>query len=257
MAGRAVTNRDLSKKAQEIAPELGLPDTFKASPMWLKRWKKRNHVSLRCGTNDAQKVPENYKTHIQNFQAQIIRSHLKHDFAKFEVTNMCRFVTMCRFDMVPSRTNDIQGTRRVRITHTRANKKGFTVALAAKGNGDKLPVLIIFKEKNGQLGPRVQAQLRVPTNVRVKASPNGWMATALYHWWLRCLYRPDAFNNMERRRLLLVYRPHMTEESAKIVKEECNSDLIFIPAGCTSLVQPMDVSVNRPFKAKMQEQWKE
>ena len=42
----------------------------------------------------------------------------------------------------------------------------------------------------------------------------------------------------------------MTEESAKIVKEECNSDLIFIPAGCTSLVQPMDLSVNRPFKSR-------
>ena len=74
VAGRAVMNKDLSKKAQEIAV---LPDTFKASPMWLKRWKKGNRVSLTCGTNDAQKVPEDYKAHIQHFRAQIIRSHLK------------------------------------------------------------------------------------------------------------------------------------------------------------------------------------
>ena len=53
VACRAVMNKDLCKKAQEIASEIGLPDTFKASPMWLKRWKRSNHISLRCETNDA------------------------------------------------------------------------------------------------------------------------------------------------------------------------------------------------------------
>ena len=160
---------------------------------------------------------------------------------------------MCRFDMVPRRSNDIRGNKRIRITHTRANKKGFTVALAARGNGEKLPAMVIFKERNGRLGPRVSSQLQIPSNVRVKASQNGWMTADLYHWWLRCLYRPDPVNNLERRRLLLVdhYRPHISEPSKKILTQECNSDLIMIPAGCTSLVQPMDVSVNRPFKVKM------
>ena len=68
----------------------------------------------------------------ENFRAQVIRSHLRHDFADFEVVNMDQ--TMCRFDTVPRRTNDIRGNKHIRITHTRANKKGFTVALAARGN---------------------------------------------------------------------------------------------------------------------------
>lgn len=242
-------------KALECAKELNLPDSFKASPMWLKRWKRRNRVSLRCGTNDAQKVPEDYHSQIWNFRAQLIKSHMKNNLASFEIVNMDQ--TMCRFDMVPRYTNDIRGTRTVRITHTRANKKGFTVALAAKGNGEKLPALLIFKERNGELGPRVRAKLTIPSNLRVKASQNGWMTTSLYHWWLRAVYRPDPFNNLERRRLLVVdrYRPHTTETSRKILSDEGNSDMLLIPAGCTSLVQPMDVSVNRPFKVKMQEQW--
>ena len=65
-------NKNLCKKAQEIAPEPGLSDTFNASTIQLKRWKRRNKVNLMCGTNDMQKVPEDYKAYIQNFQTQII-----------------------------------------------------------------------------------------------------------------------------------------------------------------------------------------
>ena len=34
--------------------------------------------------------------------------------------------------------------------------------------------------------------------------------------------------------------------------EECHSE---VPPGCTPLVQPMDVSINRPFKARMESLW--
>ena len=44
------------------------------------------------------------------------------------------------------------------------------------------------------------------------------------------------------------YKSHMTQERKKIVEVTCNSELIFIPAGCTPLVQPIDVLMNRPFK---------
>ena len=53
-------------------------------------------------------------------------------------------------------------------------------------------------------------------------------------------------SDMAAPRLLLVdyYKAHMTDESKRIVNENCNSELVFIPAGCTPLMQPMDVSVN-------------
>ena len=46
--------------------------------------------------------------------------------------------------------------------------------------------------------------------------------------------------------------------SISIVKQDqFNSECVLIPAGCTSLVQPTDVSMNRLFNAKMKEQWVE
>ena len=58
--------------------------------------------------------------------------------------------------------------------------------------------------------------------------------------------------------LLIVdsYKPHQTEDSIKKVKDCCNSDVI-IPGGCTSIVQPMDKCINRPFKEYMRASWQE
>ena len=64
-------------------------------------------------------------------------------------------------------------------------------------------------------------------------------------------------SDMAVQRLLLInnYKAHMTDESKRIVNENCNSELIFIPAGCTPLVQHMDVSVNRQFKQCIRDLW--
>lgn len=39
------------------------------------------------------------------------------------------------------------------------------------------------------------------------------------------------------------------------VSRHKNITPILVPAGCTPLVQPLDVSINKPFKCKMREQW--
>ena len=78
----------------------------------------------------------------------------------------------------------------IHITHTKANKKGFMVALACHGKGGKLPALIIFKETSGQLGPWIKKNLVIPANIHVQASTNGWMTTQLYLWWLKNICGP-------------------------------------------------------------------
>ena len=74
----------------------------------------------------------------------------------------------------------MRGSRTIRIKTTKAEKKGFTVALAATAAGAKLPAVIIFKERNEILGERIKKKLNIPSNVRVQASTNGWMTAAEY-----------------------------------------------------------------------------
>ena len=161
---------------------------------------------------------------------------------------------MVRFDMPSSRTNAKKGSKTVRIKTTKAEKKGFTVALAASASGEKLPAVVIFKERGGVLGARAQRQLHVPNNVRVFASANEWMTRELYERWLRGTFGPG---DEHQKRLLIVdmYRPHIAAESQRIVRDECHSQVIFVPGGCTSIVQAMDRSVNRPFKTSIRESW--
>ena len=43
---RLVSNKSLKKKALELAKELNISQTFRASDTWLKRWKKRLGIAL-------------------------------------------------------------------------------------------------------------------------------------------------------------------------------------------------------------------
>ena len=47
-----------------------------------------------------------------------------------------------------------------------------------------------------------------------------------------------------------------TSHDKSVVDQLCKEvQTIYIPKGCTSLVQPLDVSVNRPFKVAIRKQW--
>ena len=94
----------------------------------------------------------------------------------------------------------------------------------------------------------------MPSNVRVWSSTNGWMTATEYQHWLLHLY-----GKQKEYRLLVVdcYKPHRAEESIKMAKECCNADVVIVPEGCTSIIQPMDKYINKPFKESMRQRWQQ
>ena len=265
--GRCVRNCDLREKALEVAASLNLPN-FKASPQWMAGWKRRWNVGRRRGTNTSQRVPADYKEQLLHFRRSCLRFRVSSGMDSSSVWNMdqtmCRYchvytdcfdlftrTFMCRFDPLPGATNNIRGARTVRIAASGVQKKGFIVALCASAAGEKLPAYIIFKERGGKLGPRVTAALTFPDNVKVSASTNGWMTREELHRWLRGVWKESSI-----RRLLVLdnYHPHLGEDTASLA-ESMDTDLCYDPGGCTGIAQPMDVSINAPFKKAFQEQW--
>ena len=163
--------------------------------------------------------------------------------------------TMCRFDMAPKSTNNIRGEADVRIAATGGAKKGFTVALTALANGEKKPAYIVLKERNGIIPGRVFANLRLPGNVRVTASPNGWMTGDKMTDWIQRVWG-DNRDDVRRLVVLDMARIH-TMQATQDTLTERDTDVVYVPGGCTPICQPADVSWNAPFKSEMRKAWKE
>ena len=252
--GRPVFNGDLMSKAREVAHGIeGIDPNFKASTGWLKRWKKRNHIGIRKGTNEAQKLPEDYAQQIKDFVQQIRRKRLQNDYTDHNIGNMDQ--TQCRFDMPAAWTNDVRGDREVRIAGGPGVKKGFTVALSGRADGTKSPAYIVLKEPTGRIPPRTFRLLTIPRNVKVVATRNGWMTGPTMVDWVRQVW---GANDDDVRRLVILDQARIhTMQTTKDTLDAHDTDVVYVPAGCTSLVQPADVSWNRPFKAAMRRNWAE
>ena len=140
MEGRVVRNKDLQRKAREVAAGLNLAG-FEASNMWIHRWKKRHGISTRFSTSSNQKVPADFEDQLMDYRQNILRLRHRHQYNKRDILNMDQ--TMVRFDMAPRRTNERKGAKHVRIKTTKGEKRGFTVALCAAADGGKLPAFVI------------------------------------------------------------------------------------------------------------------
>ena len=148
-------------------------------------------------------------SHVSHARFRIRISHFRHPIIQaqeLQPHSKPMDQTVIKFDSPPNCSSNIKGIQNVRIATTRAQKRGFTVALCACADGRKLPAMIIFKERNRQLGKSVRASLQYPDNVRVTATTNGWMTKE------KLYYGSFSTSGMRlRERGLLVldhYKPH-------------------------------------------------
>jgi hypothetical protein len=142
------------------------------------------------------------------------------------------------------------GQRSIPIRTTGHDKGRFTVILTALADGKKLKPFIVFK------GVRIVQELSRFPGAVVMMSRNGWMNEELTIQYLDKVWGHLSFV----RRLLIwdAYRCHMTEKVRKHVDKQTKTDMCILPGGTTSLLQPADVSWNKPFKSAYRElynQW--
>ncbi|CAI5985187.1 unnamed protein product [Closterium sp. NIES-64] len=97
-------------------------------------------------------------------------------------------------------------------------------------------------------------------DIHVGVHPNGWMDADGVIEWLDGAVKPyinPKFGVRPCKALLVLdsYRGHLTPEVKKF--GELNLVPAVIPAGCTSEIQPLDVAVNRFFKAAVRQLYQE
>ena len=86
----------------------------------------------------------------------------------------------------------------------------------------------------------------------------GWMDEVLVKNWLETVWK--KVGGMRKRKSMLVwesYRGGHLSESVKRKMRELQTVPAIIPGGMTSMVQPLDVCVNKPFKDRVRKRWQE
>ena len=147
-------------------------------------------------------------------------------------------------DVIPNCILDRRGKKSIIVHITGSEKRHLTVTLSVTFEGDVLPALV-FKGKR-PLDIRAQ-------DVFVCTQEKAWMDEDMMLEWIDLVWEPAT----EGKRALLVldsFSAHITNDRKKRLKQ-INTVPLVIPGGCTSKIQPLDVCLNKPFKAYVRQHW--
>ena len=124
------------------------------------------------------------------------------------------------------------------------------MVLSCAASGDFLPPMIIFKGKTN----RTIKILKIPGRFVVVTQEKAWMDEDLMVRWIKEIWVPYITSKGERS--ILCLHAHLT---ASVVAEYQKQQIhkAVIPGGCTSILKPLDVSLNKPFKALLRSQWQQ
>ena len=126
-----------------------------------------------------------------------------------------------------------------------------TVQLTLFADGEqRVKPLVIFCGKGKRI-PFTE-QLRYDRRVVVRFQPNAWCDEDIMQFWIKNCWKQACSGPMHL--VLDVHRAQKTEEIQDLLEAESNTSVTYVPGGCTSLVQPVDVSFNKPFKSAVERQ---
>ena len=127
----------------------------------------------------------------------------------------------------------------IRTTGNEINR--LTVRLAVKADGTKLKPFVVIPAK------KVKKKLSsIPGVVVVAATSNGWMNNETTLDWLQTIWTKFAFSKQ-----MFVWDSficHISDAMKEQLKQY-NTLMSVIPGGCMKFLQPIDVCINKPFRA--------
>ena len=221
--------------------------SFKASDGWVRKFMKRNNLVLRAKTHISQALPKDLEEKISAFRRQVTSIFENGDFPLEFVCNMDE--TPVFLDLVPNRVVDKRGKKTINVRTTASEKNRVTTTLCCTASGKMLPPFVVFKGKT----KRSIKKVSVPYGVVCTTQAKGWMDEERMIEWIQKVWGPYVKGN---RALLSLdtFSGHLTNR-VKDSFHKCGTTLLVIPGGCTSVLQPLDVSINKPFKGYIRQKW--
>ena len=203
---------------------------------------------------ESQKLPSQLESVLTRLYADAAKFMRIRKYPLSLVGNMDE--TLAFFDMVPAKCIAAKGTKECVVRTSGGKKKHFTFVLSTTGDGKMLPPMIIFKGK----ADRTISDLNIPAGFIVKTQEKTWMDDDLMKVWVEDIWIKHIRAECQKlglKNALLTFdgfAAHLTDD-VKSQLLEAKTDTLAIPAGCTSKCQPIDVCLNKPFKAVLRKCW--
>lgn len=248
--GLPITVEVIKMKALEVATTLKIVRAdFRASRGWCVRMMRRSGLSLRRRTSLAQKLPSDFAEKLTEFQRYVINLRKKHSHLLGQIGNADQ--TPVFFDMPSNTTVADKGAKSVVVKTTGNEKARLTVMLCVLADGRKLPPFVILRRKT-------LPKEKLPQGIVYRCQEKGWMTSDLVLDWIKVVWNRRPGASLKQRGMLVLdaFRGHLTPSVKKALSDE-HTDLVVIPGGMTSQLQVLDVSINKPFKDKIRQQYTE
>jgi DDE superfamily endonuclease len=249
--GIGVLQRELAIQLNKImndgvATELSESDKHQLE-MRVSRWLKRMGIVLRCATHVGQNIDFDQNV-LEKFAIKTMDKIISHEILPSNIVNMDE--TNIYFDQQGRVTLHEKGAKTVSLITTGCSAR-CTVLLAVSASGEKLKPLIVFKGKpNSNSHNSVENELRTlgyPEEAVYCVQKKAWCDTRVFSLWVEKVWAPFCESRNNEKTMFIMDRHGTHVKCADLVKE-CNTIVVFIPAGYTSKLQVLDVGVNKPFK---------
>ena len=242
---------------REIYPDVN-PNIFRFSNGWFHGFLERHKITLRTITKKAQKVPQDYKILILNWLRFNWRNSqprvssfwdiaLSHTVGRYELSNICNLdKTPIPFEYLEGKTYHTAGEKTIWVKESRSgwDKRQASLVLCVFADGvPRVPPMIIFRGTGQRLGAE---RAKYHDGVLVEFNPTAYMNDQLFERYIQEHLIPVLGGHPTLFALDLM-GSHKTPAILDLLHSN-NITPSLIPGGCTGLVQPLDVSVNKPFK---------
>jgi hypothetical protein len=252
--GLAISVRMVTAMAQKLDSAFRRKSD-RAKDQAIRRFISAHRFSIRVGTHEAQRPPEDVRAEAIEFLVQLRPRLLSSDRRRGFILNMDQ--TPIFFSMTPRTTIERIGTRSVNIRSSSSSTMRVTVAVTISSAGDMLRPLIVFKgAPNGRIARGLSS---FPEQSVYACQRRAWMDETVMLLWIREVLSPyvaQSPNDVKPVLLLDSYRCHMMASVVNAI-EDLGVAVEHIPAGCTGLVQPIDVGIGKPLKSRVRQKWED
>jgi hypothetical protein len=182
--------------------------------------------------------------------------------------------------MNPKDAIDRRGMRTINLHTAGVDSRQVTLTVTITVSGHQLPSLVVFKDKSIHLDTaNTVTNIMVDCCVLITGMPNGmiarrevptlpaggiyclnekvWFNEQIMHDWIKHVLAPYVSMALPEIIPILFLDQFRVHKMGLIINgiQALGMQVEFIPAGCTGLIQPVDVGFNKAFKCKMRDEF--